>query len=167
VLNWAAYGLYQDQSYHLLSAEEVADKKKLDKKASDRRYRATPKGKESIRRNHLLNNASEVSKQSKRQYAASDVGKESKRKYEASDVGKETKRKYEAAGNKRVWEFLEARENSKRHAVQAAEEDQRAQLRRPGGLAGRELVSTWGVIVGYWGVIASLDFDSFSVFCWR
>jgi hypothetical protein len=30
VLNWAAYGLYQDQSYHLLSAGEVAP----DKKAS-------------------------------------------------------------------------------------------------------------------------------------
>jgi hypothetical protein len=29
VLNWAAYGLYQEKSYHLLSAAEVADKKKL------------------------------------------------------------------------------------------------------------------------------------------
>ena len=42
VLNWAPYGLYQDQSYHLLSAEEVADKKKLNKDVANRRYREQP-----------------------------------------------------------------------------------------------------------------------------
>jgi hypothetical protein len=60
VLKWVAYGLYQDQKYHLLSAKEVADKKQLNRAASNRRYSASPKGKET-----------------RRQYAASEVGKES------------------------------------------------------------------------------------------
>jgi hypothetical protein len=35
VLNWAAYGLWEDQNKHLLSDKEVADKKKLNKAASN------------------------------------------------------------------------------------------------------------------------------------
>jgi hypothetical protein len=93
VLNWAPYGLYQEQSYHLLSAEEVADKRKREKIAANRRYRGTPKGKEATRRY----NASEAGKQSKRQYAASEAGKQSKRQYAASDVGKEKRSQYEAS----------------------------------------------------------------------
>jgi hypothetical protein len=93
VLNWAAYGLYQDQNYHLLSAKEVADKKILDSATSKRRYRASPKGKE-IQRQYA---ASEVGKETRRQYAASEVGKESQRKYAASEVGKEIQRKYAAS----------------------------------------------------------------------
>jgi hypothetical protein len=101
VLNWAPYGLYQDQLYHLLSAAEVADKKKLDRNVAQRRYRATPKGKET-----------------RRQYYASDAGQEKMSQYEASEGRKESKMQASAAGIKRVREFLEARPNSKRHAVQ-------------------------------------------------
>jgi hypothetical protein len=132
VLNWAPYGLYQEQSYHLLSAKEVADKKTLDKSVIGRRYRASPKGKEAIRRY----NASEAGKQTSSKYEASEGRKQNRRQYEASDVGKENRRQYEAsegrkennkmqagvvssaAGNRRSREFLEAHENNKRHAVQ-------------------------------------------------
>jgi hypothetical protein len=62
VLNWAAYGLWDDQLSHVLSDKEVADKKKL-KVASDeevgRRYRATPKGKEARRQYRRQYNDSE------------------------------------------------------------------------------------------------------------
>jgi hypothetical protein len=75
VLNWAAYGLYQDQKYHLLSAKEVTDKKILDRAASNRRYRATPKDKEA-----------------ERQYEASEVGKETRGQYRASESGKDTRK---------------------------------------------------------------------------
>jgi hypothetical protein len=152
VLNWAPYGLYQDQSYHLLSAEEVADKKKLDKEASLARrkryklwYRATPNGKEKMSQYE----ASEVCKKSRRQYAASDVGKEKRRQ-----AGVEAS----AAGNKRARDVLEARDNGKRHAVQQKTNGPQVGLLgglATEGLAGRELVSTSGVI-GV--VIASLDF---------
>jgi hypothetical protein len=171
VLNWAPYGLYQDQSYHLLSAEEVADKKKLDKEASLARrkryklwYRATPNGKEKMSQYE----ASEVCKKSRRQYAASDVGKEkrrqygasearkkSRRQYAASDVGKEKRRQAgveaSAAGNKRARDVLEARDNGKRHAVQQKTNGPQVGLLgglATEGLAGRELVSTSGVIGG-------------------
>jgi hypothetical protein len=92
VLNWAAYGLYQDQSYHLISAEEVADKKKLDKNLTQARYSQTPKGKGAIRL---------FSKQ-----------------YEASEGRKEGRYKRAATGNKRARDVLEACDNGKRPAVQ-------------------------------------------------
>jgi hypothetical protein len=114
-------------------------------KASNRRcYRATPKGKDTTRRN----NASEVSKQNRRQYEASDVGMATRRQYAASDGRKQSRRQYEASegrkekrkqydkqydasegrlrsrmgtsapGNKRARVFLEACDNGKRPAVQ-------------------------------------------------
>jgi hypothetical protein len=92
VLNWAAYGLWEDQLSHVLSDKEVADKKKLTA-AAMRRYRATPKGKEAHGRYRALYNASEGGKETRRQYHASEGGKETKRKYYASEGGKETKRK--------------------------------------------------------------------------
>jgi hypothetical protein len=109
VLNWAPYGLYQEQSYHLLSTAEVADKKKLDKKLADKRYRASPKGKETVSQYE----ASGGRKEGKRKYAyaASDLCKEGKRKYAASDVCKEKRRKYEAS---------EGRKEGKRQAHQEA-----------------------------------------------
>jgi hypothetical protein len=118
LLNWTAYGLYQEKSYHLLSAAEVTDKKKLDKKLAQVRYRAIPKGKETKRQY----NASEAGKQNKRQYAASDVRKEKRRKYEASEGRKEGKRQtmQEAGdvGNKIARELLEPGDNGERPAVQ-------------------------------------------------
>ena len=105
VLNWAAYGLYQDQNYHLLSAKEVADKKILDSATSKRRDRASPKGKEI-----------------QRQYAASEVGKETRRQYASSEVGKESQRKSAARqgeqGTKRARVLLEKFDNGSRPAVQ-------------------------------------------------
>jgi hypothetical protein len=108
VLNWAPYGLWEDQNKHLLSDKEVADKKKLQKVAhneAQKRYKASPKGQET-----------------KRQYEASDVGKEKRRQYEASEGRKESKMQTgvqaSAAGIKRMREFREARPNSKRPAVQ-------------------------------------------------
>jgi hypothetical protein len=93
VLNWAAYGLYQDQNYHLLSDKEVADKKKLDKAASNLLYSRSPKSKETMRRYR----ASEVGKEIKRRYEASDHGKEAMRRYAANDHGKEAMRRYAAS----------------------------------------------------------------------
>jgi hypothetical protein len=115
VLNWAPYGLYQEQSYHLLSAKEVADKKKL----AVQRYEASEGRKENRRRRQY--EASEGRKENKRRYEASEGRKENKRRYEAIDLGKENRRQagvVEAAGNKRARELLEAHENNKRHAVQ-------------------------------------------------
>jgi hypothetical protein len=58
VLNWEAYGLYEEQESHVLSDKEVADKKQLhiayNKSAAGmertRRFRATPKGKAAVAR---------------------------------------------------------------------------------------------------------------------
>jgi hypothetical protein len=94
VLNWAAYGLWEDQNKHLLSDKEVADKKKLNKAASNLLYSATPKGKV-------------ASASNSRRYRATPKGQ-----YKAS-----------AAGNKRARVLLEAHDNSKRPAVQQKTND--------------------------------------------
>jgi hypothetical protein len=118
VPNWAAYGLYQEKSYHLLSDEEVADNKKLDKNLANRRYRASPKGKETERRYEGVPEASEGRKEGNRQYEASEGRKEGRKQYEASEGRKEGKYKASAAGNKRARELLEACDNGKRPAKQ-------------------------------------------------
>jgi hypothetical protein len=114
VLNWAPYGLYQDQSYHLLSAAEVADKKKLDRDATIQRYEASPKCKDTRRRYQT----SEARKHTQRRYETSDTGKHTRRQYEAGEGRREYKRQASAAGTKRTREFLEEHENDERHAVQ-------------------------------------------------
>jgi hypothetical protein len=169
VLNWAPYGLYQDQSYHLLSAAEAADKKKLDRDVTiqrrndtQRRYRASEGGKHTQRRYET----SEGGKRTQRRYETSEGGKRTRRRYRTSEGGNDTQRRYRtseggkhtrrqadqvisAAGIKRTREFLEEHEHDERRAVQQKTNEPR-QVRRPGGLAGRELelVSTSGVIVG-------------------
>jgi hypothetical protein len=125
VLNWAPYGLYQDQSYHLLSAAEAADKKKLDREATlqrrndtMRRYRATEGGKQAHRRYET----SEGRKRNKRQYQTSESGKRTQRQYRTSEGGKRTRTQADqvisAAGIKRAREFLEEHEHDERRAVQ-------------------------------------------------
>ena len=92
VLNWAAYGLWEDQNKHLLSAAEVADKKKLDRHVSKKKYEASPKG------------------------------KDTRTQYEASESRKQNKRRYNDCGAKKVREFLEESEKNKRPAVQKTNE---------------------------------------------
>jgi hypothetical protein len=126
VLNWAAYGLWEDQNKHLLSDKEVADKKKLSKRNSNLLYRSTPKGKASQARSQMKYEASEGGKEclarGKRKSDASEGGKEKRSQYEASEGRKENRRQTNvratAAGAKRTREFLEETENNKRHAVQ-------------------------------------------------
>jgi hypothetical protein len=91
VLNWAAYGLWEDQLSHVLSDKEAADKKKLQA-AANRRYETSEGGKET-----------------RRQYAASEGGKENQRRRqgERDDIG-----------NKRARLLLETFDNSSRPAVQ-------------------------------------------------
>jgi hypothetical protein len=93
VLNWAAYGLWEEQQKpHVLSGKEVADKEQLLRAAAEKKCDASAKGKEIRRR-----------------YASSTNGEEAKRRYASSTNGTDE------AGNKRARVF---RESSSRPAVQ-------------------------------------------------
>jgi hypothetical protein len=134
VLNWAAYGLWEDQNKHLLSAAEVADKKKLNKHVANKKYEASPKGKET-RKQYA---GSESGKETRKQYAGSESGKEARRRYKGSESGKQNEARYEAseggketrgryAGSesgkeaRRRYEASEGRKQNKRQAGVAAD----------------------------------------------
>jgi hypothetical protein len=72
VLNWAAYGLWEDQNKHLLSDKEVADKKKLSKRNSNLLYRSTPKGKVVLAAARARHRSSNPNRQGKRREAQSN-----------------------------------------------------------------------------------------------
>jgi hypothetical protein len=86
VLNWAAYGLWEEQQKpHVLSGKEVADKEQLLRAAAEKKCDASAKGKEIRRR-----------------YASSTNGEEAKRRYASSTNGTDE------AGNKRARVFRES-----------------------------------------------------------